>query len=108
MDVLIYALLLFVIPFIYQYKLTQFFWLKCKSLLAAIFLTSLVNFIFYVGSFTGWIYYSFNANVKWDTETLTLAGIFFTFLVFVTNLFVIIICFNVRKRTTFNKEMLSR
>lgn len=108
MDVLIYALLLFVIPFIYQYKLTIFFWVKCKSLLAAIFLTSLVNFIFSVGSFTGWIYYSFNADVKWDIETLTLAGVFFTFLVFVMNLLVMIISFNVRKSTTLNKDVLNR
>lgn len=99
MDVIIYALLLFVIPFIYQCKLTLFFWVKCKSLLAAIFLTSLVNFLFYAASLTGWFYYSFNANVKWDSEgTLTLAGVFFTFLVFIMNLFVVIIYFNVRKK----------
>jgi hypothetical protein len=84
-EVLIYTLILFVIPFIYQNKITVFFYMKSNSLLAAVFLTSLINLIFYSGGIIGWTYYSFNADVGPDIETLVLSGVTFTILVFITN-----------------------
>lgn len=97
-EVLIYTLILFVIPFIYQNKITIYFYMKSNSLLAAVFFTTLVNLILYSGGIIGWTYYSFNANIGWDLETLILSGVLFTSFVFISNLFIMIIYLNVRKK----------
>ncbi|MCM3763849.1 hypothetical protein [Neobacillus niacini] len=97
MEVLIYTFILFVIPFIYQNKITVYFYMKSNSLLAAVFLTSLVNLILYSGGIIGWTYYSFNADIGWDIESLILSGVVFTILVFITNLFIMIIYLNGKK-----------
>jgi len=72
--------------------------MKSNSLLAAVFLTSLLNLIFYSCGIIVWTYYSFNADTGWDIETLILSGIVFTNLVLITNLLIMIIYVNVRKK----------
>jgi uncharacterized membrane protein len=69
--------------------------MKCISLMAAVFLTSLVNLFLYSGGLIGWTYYSSNADSGWD--------ITFTFLAFITNLLIIIIYLNVRKKHLINR-----
>lgn len=98
MDVVVYSLILFILPFIYQNKIILLFYTKSNSLLAAVFLTSLVNLILYSCGIILWTYYSFNADTGWDIETLILSGIVFTILVLITNLLVMIIYVNVRKK----------
>jgi uncharacterized membrane protein len=77
--------------------------MKSNSLLAAVFLTSLVNLILYSGGIIGWTYYSFNADTGWDIETLILSGVVFTILVFITNLFIMIIYLNVKRKHLINR-----
>jgi hypothetical protein len=104
-EVLIYTLILFLIPFIYQYKIALFFYMKSNSLLAAVFLTSLVNLILYSGCLIGWTYYSFYADIGWDIETLILSGAVFTIFVFITNLFIMIIYLYVRKKRVYPRKI---